>query len=236
MTLRFALALVLAVGLAASTALAQAQPRPERPGFNQVELQAEVSREVRNDLMLASMHAEANDASAAKVADELNRVTAGALKTAGEFKAVKARSGFNQTFPVYDRNSKLTGWRGRAEIRLESKDFAAMAGLIGRLQSSMQLGAVTFTVSPELRRQAENELITEAVAAFRDRAEIAAKAIGGKRYRIRRIGLDTGGMFPPPRPMAAQARMAAPAEVTPPAFEGGTSTVRVAASGSIQVE
>ena len=228
----------LAASLVASTAFAQPQPQPqpEPPRYNQVDLQAEVAREIQNDLMLASVHAEANDASAAKVADQLNRVTADALKTAGDFKSVKPRSGFNQTFPVYDRNNKLTGWRGRAEVRLESKDFAAMANLIGKLQSSMQLGGVTFTVSPELRRQTENDLITEAVAAFRSRADIATKAIGGKSYRIRRIGINTGGMFPPPRPMAAQARAAAPAEVTPPTFEGGTSTVQVSANGSVQVE
>ncbi len=226
--------LALAASLAASAAIAQAQPEP--PRYNQIDLQAEVAREIENDLMLASMHAEVNDASAAKVADRLNRVTADGLKAAGEFKAVKARSGFNQTFPVYDRNNRLTGWRGRAEIRLESKDFVAMANLIGKLQSSMQLGAVTFSVSPELRRQTENELITEAVAAFRGRAEIAAKAIGGKSYKIRRLGINTGGMPPQPRPMLAQARAATPAEVAPPAFEAGTSTVQVAANGSIQVE
>jgi predicted secreted protein len=232
-TLRTVLA--LAAGLVASTTLAQPQ-RPEPPGFNQVDLQAEVSREIPNDLMLASMHAEANDASAAKVADQLNRLTADALKEAAAFKTVKARSGFNQTFPMYDRANRLTGWRGRAEIRLESKDFAAMANLIGKLQSTMQLGSVSFTVSPELRRQTENDLITEAVAAFRARADIATKALGGSSYRIRRIGINTGGMFPQPRPMAAQARVAAPAEVTPPTFEGGTSTVQVSANGSIQVD
>jgi len=224
----------LTASLVASPALAQ--PQPEPPRYDQVDLQAEVSREIQNDLMIAAVHAEASDASAAKVADQINRLTADALKAAGEFKTVKARSGFNQTFPVYDRNNKLTGWRGRAEVRLESKDFAAMASLIGKLQSSMQLGSVTFTVSPELRRQTENDLITEAVAAFRSRADIATRAIGGKSYKIRRIGINTGGMFPGPRPMAAQARAAAPAEVTPPTFEGGTSTVQVAANGSIQVE
>ena len=234
--------LALASSLVASAAFAQPQPQlqpqpPEPPRFNQVDLQAEVSREIQNDLMLASVHAEANDASAAKVADQLNRLTADALKTAGDFKSVKARSGFNQTFPARrSARGKLTGWRGRAEIRLESKDLAAMATLIGKLQSSMQLGGVTFTVSPELRRQTENDLITEAVAAFRSRADIATKAIGGKSYRVRRIGINTGGMFPPPRPMVAQARAAAAAEVTPPTFEGGASTVQVSANGSIQVE
>jgi predicted secreted protein len=150
---------------------------------------------------------------------------------------VRARSGYTQTYPVYDRANKLTGWRGRTEIRLESKDVQAMAPLIGRLQATMQLGGVSFTVSPDLRRQTENELINDAVAAFRARADIAAKAIGGRSYKIRRIGLNSGGFGPVPRPMAA-ARAMAPqgAEVAPPMFEAGTSMVQVVANGTVEVE
>jgi predicted secreted protein len=204
--------------------------------FNQVDLQAEVSREVPNDLMNANLFAEVSDPSAPKVADQLNRLTAEALKTAGEFKAVKARSGYVQTYPVYDRANRLTGWRGRAEIRLESKDVQSMAALIGKLQSTLQLGGVSFAVSPELRRQVENELVTDGVAAFRARADIAAKALGGRGYKIRRIGLNTGGFAPGPRPLARAQMAPAAAEVAPPAFEAGTSTVNVVANGTIEVE
>jgi predicted secreted protein len=227
--------LALAGALGATVALAQAPADPVR--FNQVDLQAEVSREVQNDLMNASLYVEASDPSAAKVADQLNRTSAEALRAAGEFRTVRARSGYTQTYPVYDRANKLTGWRGRTEIRLESKDVQAMAALIGKLQSTMQLGGVSFTVSPELRRQTENELINDAVAAFRARADIAAKAIGGRSYKIRRIGLNTGGFAPGPRPMAA-ARAMAPqgTEVAPPAFEAGTSMVQVVANGTVEVE
>ena len=227
--------LALAGALGATVALAQVPADPVR--FNQVDLQAEVSREVQNDLMNASLYVEASDPSAAKVADQLNRLSAEALRTAGEFRAVRARSGYTQTYPVYDRANKLTGWRSRTEIRLESKDVQAMAALIGKLQSTMQLGGVSFTVSPELRRQTENELINDAVAAFRARADIAAKAIGGRSYKIRRIGLNTGGFAPGPRPMAA-ARAMAPqgAEVAPPTFEAGTSMVQVVANGTVEVE
>jgi predicted secreted protein len=228
-------ALALAAGLAVSGALAQT---PGEVRFNQVDLQAEVSREVANDLMTATLVAEANDPSPAQVATQLNRVTAEALKVAGEFKTVKARSGFTNTFPVYDRAGKLTGWRGRSEVRLESKDVAAMSTLIGRLQSTMQLGGVAFAVSPEVRRQVQNELLTEAVAAFRDRADIATKALGGRGYKIRRISLNTGGFVPGPRPMMAEraAAAAAPASVPPPSFEGGTSMVQVSANGTVEVE
>jgi predicted secreted protein len=229
-----ALAAGLATSLAAATALAQA---PVEPRFNQVDLQAEVSREVQNDLMTATLVAEANDPSAAQVATQLNRITADALKIAAEFKTVKTRSGFTNTFPVYDRAGKLTGWRGRSEVRLESKDVQAMSILIGRLQSSMQLGGVAFTVSPEVRRQVQNELLTEAVAAFRDRADIATKALGGRSYKIRRVSLNTGGFVPGPRPMMAERAMAASASsVPPPTFEGGTSMVQVNANGTVEVE
>jgi predicted secreted protein len=225
----------LAGMLGAAAALAQTPVEPVR--FNQVDLQAEVAREVQNDLMNASLFVEANDPSAAKVADQLNRASAEALRTSGEFKAVKARSGYTQTYPVYDRANKLTGWRGRTEVRLESKDVQAMAALIGRLQSTMQLGGVSFTVSPELRRQTENELITDAVAAFRARADIATRAIGGRSYKIRRIGLNTGGFAPGPRPMMSTRAMAPQAaEVAPPAFEAGTSMVQVLANGTVEVE
>src|SRR5262245_46152939 len=224
--------MALASVLAIATAFGDTAPAPR---FNQIELQAEVTREIANDLMIVTLYAEVNDASAAQVANRLNRLVADALKTAAESKSVKAQSGSTTTFPVYDRANKLTGWRGRSEIRLESKDVRAMANLIGKLQSSMQLGGVAFTVSPELRRQTENELIAEAVAAFRGRADIATKALGGKSYKIRRLAINTGGSGPVP--MARVRAMAAPsADIAPPAFEGGTSTVQVGANGSIEVE
>lgn len=231
MFLRTALAPLAVLFAAAAFAQPQLEPR-----LNQVDLQAEVSREVQNDLMTATLFAEVNDPSAAQMANQLNRTTAEALRTAGEFKSVKARSGSTSTYPIYDRANKLTGWRGRSEIRLESKDLQAMASLIGKLQSSIQLGQVAFTVSPELRRQTENELIVEAVAAFRGRADIATKALGGKSYKIRRMGINTSGAFPARTALAARAMAASAAEAVPPAFEGGTGTVHVNANGTVEVE
>jgi predicted secreted protein len=230
MSLRIPLA--LAAVICSAAALAQ----PLEPRFNQIELQAEVSREVQNDLMTALLYAEVNDAAAAEVANRLNRLTADALKIAGEFKSVKARSGSTGTYPLYDRANRLTGWRGRSEVRLESKDVQAMANLIGKLQASMQLAQVAFTVSPELRRQTENDLIAEAVSAFRGRADIAAKALSGKQYKIRRLAINTSGSFPPPRPFAQRATAASAAEAAAPTFESGTSTVQVSVSGNVELE
>ena len=109
---------------------------------------------------------------------------------------MRVRSGGNQTYPVYSKAKLLQGWRGRAEIRIESKDFQAASGLIGKLQAGMQLGNLGFSVSPEARRQAENELIVEAVGAFKARAEIVRGALAGRSYKIQRLNLNSGHSGP----------------------------------------
>jgi predicted secreted protein len=225
----------IAVAAALSLACASAWPA-EEPRFNQVELEAVASREVPNDLMTASLYTEANAAAPADVAASLNRASAEAIKLAAKFEGVKASSGQTYTYPVYDRGQKLVGWRGRMEIRLASRDFQAVAQLAAKLQPSMQLGGVGFAISPELRRRVEDELIAEAVAAFRARADVARHALGGKAYRVRNIALNAGGIAPPPRPMAMARAAPAGTEVPPPVFEGGESRVQVVARGTIEVE
>jgi len=228
---RFLVSLVLALLLTVDAGAA------EEVRFNQVELRAEASREVPNDLMSARLTVDANDPTPAGVTAALNRATAEAIITAAAFDRVKAQTGQTYTYPVYDKNQHLVGWRGRAEVRVESQDFQALAQLAAKLQPTMQLGVIAFTISPAQRRKVESELITEAVEAFRARALIAQRALGGSSYRIRRISLDTGGA-PTPRPYAATraAPAVAGASVPPPVFEGGETRVEVTASGLIEVE
>lgn len=226
------LAVALAAAAASAPVFAQQAARPAAP---QVELQAEARREVPNDVLNASQSVEIADPEPAKVADALNRAQNAALAAAREFPQVRARTGYSQSYPVYDRAQKLTGWRGRAEVRLESRDFAQAAALIGRLQSSMQLSGMSFSVSPQSRQSAEDELLVEAIAAFRARAEIARRAMGTTAYRIQRLQVNTGGGFTAqPRPMLARGAMAA--EVATPQLEGGLSQIVVTVQGSIEVE
>lgn len=203
--------------------------------YNQIDLQADVSREVQNDEMSASMFVEINDANPAQLSQRLNKIVNDALQTARAQKNVKARSGSNQSYPVYDRNNKLTGWRGRSEIRLDGKDFAAISTLIGKLQSTMQLESVSFAVSPELRRQTQNELMSEVVAAFRERALVLQQALGATTYKLRRMSVSTSGGIARPMPMAMRAK-SSDAFAVEPAFEGGSSQVQVSASGTIEVQ
>ena len=210
---------------------------PPAPRYNLVELQAEAQREIPNDLLAATLFVEETNPAPAARAATLNRAVAEALKVARDFPQVKARTGNNATYPVYaPRTTQLQGWRGRAEIRLETRDFAAGSALIGKLQASMQLAGVGFSVSPEARKAAENELIAEAITAFRARAEIVQKAMAGKGFRIERLNISTGQNSPPPRLMMATARAPSEAAMAPPPVEAGASIVTVVVGGAIEVQ
>lgn len=216
---------------------ASAQVAAPAPRYNIVELQADAQREVANDLMTATLYVEETGANPAALAGSINRALGEALKVAREYPQVKARSGNNSTFPVYaPRSTQVQGWRARAEIRLESRDFAAGSALVGKLQASMQLAGVAFSVSPEARRSAENELISEAIAAFRARAEIVQKAMAGKAFRIERMAVTGAQNAPPPRLMMAAARGGAEVAAAPPPMEAGASQLSVAVAGSIEVQ
>ncbi len=224
--------LYLAAALApAGTALA-ADPAPR---YNTVELQAEAQREVANDTLGASLYVELNDANPAALANAINKAANDALRAAKDYKSVRVRSGSNQTYPVYAKGNVLQGWRGRAEIRIESKDFEAASGLIGKLQAGMQLGNLRFSVSPEARRQTENELIAEAIEAFKARAEIVRAALAGSGYKIQRLNVNHGHSMPPPRFAMTRAVVAGAPDVAAPNVEGGVSLVTVTVGGAIEV-
>jgi predicted secreted protein len=210
---------------------AAAEPSPR---YNTVELQAEAQREVQNDLLNASLYVELNDPSPAALANAINKRVNEALRLAKDYKGVTVRSGSNQTYPVYSKDNVLQGWRGRAEIRIESKDFEAASGLIGKLQAGMQLSSMSFSVSPEARRAAEDELIAEAIVAFKARAEIVKTALAGRSYKLQRLNLANGYSAPPPRPLMARMAASAP-EVAAPNLEAGVSVVTVTASGAIEI-
>ena len=181
--------LIVAAGCAlAALASTAAEPAPR---YNSVELQAEAQREVQNDLLNATLFVELSDASPSALANAVNKSVNDALRIAKEYKNVRVRSGNNQTYPVYAKAGLLQGWRGRAEIRIESRDFEAASALIGKLQVNMQLGNLTFSVSPEARRGVRQEHAASLVAALEgwlreNRARLSAKTpmAGAMDYQV----------------------------------------------------
>ena len=212
--------------------LAAAAQAPEAL-FNLISLNAEADREIPNDLLTATLVAEAEGTDPAQLADGVNRAMQRALSTALAVKSVKARSGAYQTIPVYEK-SRVARWRVRQELRLESADFAAATDLIGKLQASLMVTGMNLSVSAEARRKAENALIAEALVAFEERARVVRDAMKAKGYRVRDLQVSPGGSSPP-RPMLAMAARTLH-EAAPPAVEAGSTRILITVSGTIQLQ
>ncbi|TAK40021.1 MAG: DUF541 domain-containing protein [Betaproteobacteria bacterium] len=221
-----------AAWLAGLLAALPAQGQEPSPAlFNLVTLSAQAEREVPNDTLLATLAAEAEGADPAPLAEGVNRSMRRALELARAYPSVKARSGNYQTYPVYDKN-RIARWRVRQELRLEASDFGAATELIGKLQSILTVAQLAHGVSGEARRQAENTLLAEAIAAFEERARLARDALKAKGYRLRDLNLSGGGPMPP-RPLAMRAMAA---EAAAPALEAGATRIAVTVTGTVQLQ
>ena len=199
---------------------------------NVVNLQVEVVRPLPNDVLNASMFLEDNDNNPLRLSERVNTQLNAAMATARAYKTVKVSTGALQTWPVYSDKNKLIGWRTRASLSLQSKDFANAQKLIGELQTRLQVENVGFSVSSEVRTQQENELIGEALAAFRQRALLVQQGLGGKGWKVVNVNLSTSGGAQPP--MLYRKSMMAEAAAAPE-LAAGESELRMQVNGSIQV-
>lgn len=202
--------------------------------MRRVDFQVERSRDVPNDRVRAIVGVTDEDADPAALADRVNQTMSWALAAAREAEDVEAESAGYRTQPVF-HEGKLRRWRASQDLVLEAEEVEALSALVGTLQERLQLRTIDFLVSPERRREAEDVLIAEALAAFRARAELVRESLGASAYEIVRVSINAGG-GPPPRPVYAEAAMRTASAVAPPSLEAGSSTLTVNLHGTIELE
>lgn len=222
---------VLLFILTASNGAGAADPTPR---YNLIHFQVERSRPVENDRMQATLSITAEDANAARLADQINRTMDWAINTAKTRNNVERRSGGYQTYPIYEKD-RVQGWRATQELLLEGPDFAQMGELIGKLQERLQVTAISFSVSRERRATVEDELIVKVLEAFKQRADLVRRQLAAKDYRIVDVSINPDGITPAPRPMMRATSMET-ASVAAPAVQAGTSTISVNVSGTIELQ
>jgi predicted secreted protein len=207
-----------------------AQDMKADPQVTTVALSAQADREVANDQVVVVVAAEEAGLDPAALSAAVNRKMSAAMPLVRAASGVKSRSAGYATYPVY-KAGRIESWRVSQQLRLEGSDFAAMAQLVGQLQKDLVVQGLSVGLSPEARRAAEDALVTEAVAAFQARADIARRAMKATASRVRAmdIGTSGGGI----RPMLAMARQRA--DSAPPSIEGGTTTVAVTVSGTVEL-
>lgn len=230
--LRLAAAGLALLGLAGEPALAEECCEAGR----RISFRVERSREVVNDRVVVVVGVTAEDADAAKLADSVNRDMAWALEQARAAKGVDVESGGYRTSPVYE-DGRLRRWRASQDLVLESGDTDAATALVGTLQSRLQLRSFSFDVSREKRREVEDGLISEALAAFLARAELVRESLGAGGFEIDQLSIDTAGRPPDAVAMLRQAEFVrSSSKVAPPAVEGGTSRLSSMVHGTIVLE
>ncbi|MCC8391736.1 SIMPL domain-containing protein [Paraburkholderia sp. MMS20-SJTR3] len=234
-------ALALAFACTAPVALALAPPvaraqsvMPQPSGV--LSLNAQASAEVPQDVVEITLFYEQEASDPSTLTATLNQRADAAMQKARGVSGVTARSGAFSIFPSTDRDGRISAWRGRTEVVLESRDFAAASKLAAQMASIMQVGNVHFSLSPEAQRAAEQRITGDAIKSFREQAAASAQAFGFSGYSIREVNVNHSGAMPRPVMMMSARAMGADAKMAQMPLEGGTTTVTVNVSGSVQMK
>jgi predicted secreted protein len=218
--------------LLATAATAQVLPPPQ----NVLQLQATGTVEVQQDLLQMSLSAARDGTDPAVVQSQLRSALEAALaeaKKTAQPGQMDVRTGNFAIYPRNNRDGRIGGWTGSAELVLEGRDFPRITQAAARIQT-MTLNGVSFGLSREQRARVEGEAQAQAIARFQSRATELAKAFGFGGYALREVAVNTNepGFMPRVRMMAADAKTAS-AEAVP--VEPGRSAVTVTVSGSVQL-
>jgi len=208
----------------------------EPTGYDQLTFQAEVNEEIQNDEVRASLYKKAQATDSKALATTLNTSINNAMKIAKRYPSVTVSTGQQRTYPRYDKDNKIIGWTGQANIDLKSTDFAATSQLIADLQQTLVMENLNFGVSESKKDALEQKLMTNASRAFQQQAKNLTSAWGARGYRVINVNLNTGGNSP--RPMYSSMNMKASSDessVPSQSFESGNSTVSVTANGTIEL-
>lgn len=203
--------------------------------YDRINFQVSATKEVGNDTLVAIMYAERNGQQPATLADDVNRAIAWAVEAAKKNDAIKVQTlGYRQE-PLY-KNQKITGWRVRQSIRLESTDAASLSTLVGTLQERLSVASLEYVLSPDVRAETEDALIAEAIERFERRGKLISEQLGRPAYRIVDLNIITSGPVPMPVRMRAPAAMAESSRVAPPTVEPGVQSVTVQVSATVELE
>ncbi len=207
----------------------------EEEGRDRVGFQVEAVREVENDWAVARLTALEEGRDVAVVAASVNRTMASALARAKDERGIEAVTGSYSTQPVYDKR-RIVSWRAFQELRLMTSDVEALSALVGDLQGmGLTLSGIEFSVAKETRRSLEDELISEALTAFQARAQGIAGTMGRKGWSLVVLSIGQQG-HPRNLQFRQEGRVSSMSAVAPPAFESGSSEVRIVVDGTIEIE
>lgn len=204
--------------------------------YNRVSLQAEAGTQIPHDLMHVTLYVEERSNDAASLAQSITQTLNQAIAESKSAPDVTVSMGNRNSSPVYDdKGKKIITWRERAELRLESTHFAQLSTLTGSLLQNMNMGSMRFSIAESTQQSHENQLMEQAIGAFKERAQVAVRALGGKDYKLVNLNLSSQGGYQPPMYSRAVMMSAPAADAVTPEIEGGSSQLKLVANGEIEI-
>jgi predicted secreted protein len=177
-------------------------------------LQESATRDVEQNMLVATVQAHGESASPADAQAAVNRTMAAAVERARAAPEIRAATGSYSVYQRRDQDNRPVDWVAEQDLRLTSKDPAALLELAGSLQEmGLNLIGLGWQVDDETRRKIQDELTIEAIGTLRQRAEAIARSVDMQVANI--ASLRVGATVEGPRPMMAM-RAEAMADAPPP--------------------
>src|SRR5437868_9624633 len=154
-----------ALAAACLTAPAQVLPPPQ----NVLQLQASGSVEVQQDLLQMRLTAAKDGSDPMAVQNQLKAALDAALAEArktAQPEQMDVRTGNFAIYPRNNREGRISGWTGTAELVLEGRDFGRITQAAARIQT-MTLAGVSFGLSREQRARVETDAQAQAIERFK---------------------------------------------------------------------
>lgn len=215
------------------TTVAMAQTPPP---LNVLQLSSSATVEVTQDLLVMTLAATREGGDAAAVQTQLQQVLDTALAVArrqAQPGQMEVRTGQFGLFPRHDKNGKVAGWQGRAELVLQGRDFDRITRMAAQIEG-MPVSHTGFGLSREARAKVEGQAQSEAVGNFQEKARALARAFGFEHYALREVSINSNDMAFSPR-VAMMASKSMAAEAAPIPVEAGKAQVVVNVAGSVQM-
>lgn len=202
--------------------------------YDRIQLHSSATADVENDTLIAVLYAQKEGSDPGVLTDSVNHLIAQAISEAKDREGIKVQTLGYQTSPIYQQQ-RLTGWRVRQSIRLQSMHSDKLSILINKLQSTLALESISYAISPVQREKVEESLTLQAIDAFRRRAGLVTKQFGRTKYRL--VDMTIQSSDRPIQPVRMRASMMArEGGSTAPALAAGSQTLRIGVTGTIELQ
>lgn len=192
-------------------------------------------QQVANNEAVARLSKTVNAKTTKALASQITPVINQALEIAKTYPTVKASTSYQNSYPQYDKNGKITGFVSSSSIELVSQNTDDLAELIAKLQEQLVLDDLSFYVSDDVKERIENELMQKATQKFRQKAQNLTNAWQANSYKLINAQMNTSNHFAEPLMMASYMK-AQDASVSVPTFNAGDSTISYTIHGTIKLE